>query len=153
MAVPLHKVRNTGWGTDFNGIKTLLILGCIEIAVVVEYSRQHEQEVLKFVCLKFKRAAPAAIVTWDTSEYDSVMLGAMYEWGGEAEADTSETRGWEHKQMTTICSNHVDNGKGSLPEKAIPKAQMKLATMCNHSSLCSVIFLSAAVVVRVGMGR
>lgn len=36
----------------------------------MEYSRKHEQEALKFACLKLKRAIPAAIVTWNASDYD-----------------------------------------------------------------------------------
>lgn len=41
----------------------------IETAVVTEYARKHEQEAFKFACLQLKRAVPAAIVTWNASDY------------------------------------------------------------------------------------
>lgn len=41
--------------------------------IAVEYSRKHEQETLKFACLKLKRAVPATIMTWDTSEYGQML--------------------------------------------------------------------------------
>lgn len=52
------------------GVKKLVIWGHSEVAVDMEYSRKHEHKALKLACLKLKRPVPAAIITWDASEYD-----------------------------------------------------------------------------------